>query len=321
MKRIIYLIVVVCMVVFVAGCGSSEHATNGRVQVVTSFNAVTELVQAVGGDYVDVHTIIPDGTEPHDFELKAEDIKKIAEGQVFVYQGLGMEPWVDQALEAANRDDLIVVEAGHEISPIRLDEDEVARSEEAHHDQENHKEDGSVEGHHGHHHGLVDPHAWLSLRNAMIEIGTIRDALVKADPNHADYYQDRAEKYIGELQKLDQEYAQKFRGVQHHHFVTGHAAFAYLCRDYGLEQYSVESVFAEGEPNAQQLADLVDISRQHHIKTIFAEEMASPQVSKTLAQEVGAKVEGLYTMESQEDGLSYLDRMRSNLEKIYQSMQ
>ena len=98
------------------------------------------------------------------------------------------------------------------------------------------------------------------------------------------------------------------------------AAFAYLCRDFGLEQNSVEDVFAEGEPNAAQLAKLIEYAKENHITTIFAEEMASPEVSKTLAKEVGAKVETIYTIESNEDNKTYLERMDENLTKIAASL-
>ncbi|MFH1512629.1 MAG: zinc ABC transporter substrate-binding protein, partial [Bacillota bacterium] len=96
--------------------------------------------------------------------------------------------------------------------------------------------------------------------------------------------------------------------------------FGYLCRDFGLTQNSVEDVFAEGEPSAQQLAELVDYCRANGVTTIFAEEMASPEISETLANEVGANVKTIYTIESAEDGLSYLERMEANLYEIYLSL-
>ena len=102
--------------------------------------------------------------------------------------------------------------------------------------------------------------------------------------------------------------------------MTGHAAFAYLCRDFGLQQKSVEDIFATGEPSPQQLAALVEFARAKNVKTIFAEKMVSPAVSQTLAAEIGAKVVAIYTMESAEEGKSYLERMHDNLEEIYQSL-
>jgi zinc transport system substrate-binding protein len=122
------------------------------------------------------------------------------------------------------------------------------------------------------------------------------------------------------LEDLYEEYEAKFQTVTQKSFVTGHAAFGYLCRDFGLEQNSVEDVFADGEPSAQQLAELVEYCRENDVTTIFAEELASPEVSETLADEVGAEVETIYTIASAEDDKTYLERMEENLEKIYQSL-
>ena len=127
--------------------------------------------------------------------------------------------------------------------------------------------------------------------------------------------------YVAKLDAMIKKYEDQFAKAPHKNFVTGHAAFAYLCRDFGLEQNSVEDVFAEGEPNAAQLAKLIEYCKENKITTIFAEEMASPEVSKTLAQEVGAKVETIYTIESKEDDKTYLERMDSNLTKILGSLQ
>jgi len=136
-----------------------------------------------------------------------------------------------------------------------------------------------------------------------------------------DYYEKNYTEYVAKLDAMIKKYEEQFAKAPHKNFVTGHAAFAYLCRDFGLEQNSVEDVFAEGEPNAAQLAKLIEYAKENHITTIFAEEMASPEVSKTLAQEVGAKVETIYTIESKEDDKTYLQRMDENLTKIAASLQ
>ena len=168
--------------------------------------------------------------------------------------------------------------------------------------------------------GQYDPHIWLSLRGAEIEVKNIKDALVKADPSNQEYYEANCSAYVSRLESLYNEYTDKFSDFQKKNIVTGHAAFAYLCQDFGLVQNSVEDVFAEGEPSAQQLTELVSYCKENNVKTIFAEKMASPEVSQTLADEVGATVETIYTIESAEDGLSYLDRMQSNLSEIYESL-
>lgn len=162
---------------------------------------------------------------------------------------------------------------------------------------------------------------WLSLKGAEIEAKNVKNALIKADPVNKDFYEANYQTFYNQLETLYQEYNQKFQSVKSKNFVTGHAAFAYLARDFGLKQSSVEDVFAAGEPSAKKLKELTDYCKTNHIKTIFVEDMVSPKVSETLANEVGAKAEKIYTLESKEENKDYLQSMRDNLEKIYQSLQ
>ena len=111
-----------------------------------------------------------------------------------------------------------------------------------------------------------------------------------------------------------------FEKIDHKDFVAGHAAFGYLCRDFGLHMDSIESVFAEGEPSAKQMARLLDYCRARGIKTIFTESEVSPKTSETLAREIGAKTVPIYTMETSENGKGYLERMKENLAHIEESL-
>lgn len=298
-KKLVLLVVGIMMAALFAGCGNDapKEQASKKIQVVTSFNAMAEFAKAIGGDKVEVSTIIPDGVEPHDFELKSDNMKQLATAQVFVYNGFGMEPWAQQAIDAAKNSKLITVVATEGVEAIKNTDPEEIKE-----------------------HGAEDPHAWLSLKNAKIEVKNIKDAFVKADPANKDYYEKNYNDYVAKLDEMIKKYEGQFAQAPHKNFVTGHAAFAYLCRDFGLEQNSVEDVFAEGEPNAAQLAELIKYCKENNITTIFAEEMASPEVSKTLASEVGAKVETIYTIESNEDNKTYLERMDENLTKIAASL-
>ena len=269
------------------GTGFASDGTK-KLQVVVTFNALKEIVNCIGGEHVSVFTMIPDGVEPHNFEPKAKDMMILSKADVFVYNGLGLESWVPGALTAAGNKKMIVVDSSVGVTPI---------------DQNG-----------------VDPHIWLSLKCAEIQAGNCVKALVSADPQHADYYAQKGVEYRLDLETLYGQYTEKFASVSKRTIVTGHAAFAYLCRDFGLEQNSVEDVFASGEPNAQRLIELINYARVNKVKTIFMESLISPAVSKTLADEVGAEVRTIYTLESQEDGKTGLVRMRENLEAIYQSL-
>lgn len=294
-----------CLAVTVCfcACNSGSSTDDGTsttdaetIKVSVTFDAMKEFAEAIGGDHVTVSTIIPDGVEPHAFEPKAQDLTSLSEAQILIYNGLGMESWIDDAISAVDNKNLITVCASDGIDPIS---NEGAEAEE---------------------HGQYDPHTWLSLKCAEIEVANIKNALVKADPGNAADYESNYTAYITALENLYQEYTEKFAAVEKNSFVTGHAAFGYLCRDFDLSQNSVEDVFAEGEPSAQQLTELVQYCKEHAVTTIFAEELASTEVSETLAKEVGAVVKTLDTIESNEDNLSYIERMEENLSKIYASL-
>ncbi len=297
-RKITALALCFSALIALSACGSDNSGTeSGKVKVSVTFNALCEFTEAVGGDRVEVSTIIPTGTEPHDFEPKAQDLVALSKAQVFVFNGLGMESWTEDAIAAASNENLITVDASQGITPI-TNSGEAELSE----------------------HGQYDPHIWLSLKCAETEVANIKDALVIADPAGKAVYESNFAYYTAKLEALYNEYSEKFASVQKKSFVTGHAAFAYLCRDFGLTQRSVEDVFAEGEPSAKQLTELVEFCKTNGVTTVFAEEMASPEVSETLAGDVGAKVETIYTIESAQDNLSYLERMESNLSKICASM-
>jgi zinc transport system substrate-binding protein len=300
-KKLFLCFVLLSMVLSLSACGSSvntEQKSQDKLKVVVSFNAMKEFAEAIGKDKVDIQTIIPDGTEPHDFEPKANDLEKLSTAKIFIYNGFGMETaWVDKTLQAVDNKNLVVVVASKGATPISNTDPEVI------------KEDGQY-----------DPHLWVSLKGSESEAANIRDAFVAADPANKEYYEKNYTDFYNQLEQLYNEYDKKFKSVTNKNFVTGHAAFGYLSRDFGLNQNSVEDVFANGEPSAKKLKELTDYCKENKIKTIFVEDMVSPKVSEALANEVGAKAEKIYTIESKEDNKDYIQSMRDNLEKIYNSL-
>lgn len=302
-KKILAIITVFIFIFSLSACANKKtdeatqntnevsNSSEGKVNVVVSFNPLREFTQAIGGDKVNIVTIIEGGVEPHDFEPKAKDLKSISNADIFVYNGVGMESWVDKVLKNINNKEIIVVDSSKGANLIKTS------------DGENY-----------------DPHIWLSLKEAKTQSNNIKEALIKADSSNKEYYEENYKEFADKLDKLYNEYNEKFKDVPNKKFVTGHAAFSYLCRDFNLEENSIEGVYSEGEPSAKKLAELVDYVKNNNVKTIFAEENASPEVSETLANEVGAKVEKIYSLEVQEDGKDYIESMSENLEKIYSSL-
>lgn len=302
-KFVIILMSILLCLIALLGCSDKNNNVENKndkakVQIVVSFNPLKEFAEAIGKDKVQVKTMVPNGTEPHAFEPKIRDFETLINAKVFIYSGFGMEKWADKAIKSVDNKELIAVEASKGCTPIKNEDIESIKE-----------------------HGEYDPHTWLSLKNAKIESNNIKEALQKADPANKDYYETNYNEFTKQIDDVYNEYKPKFDLMSNNKYlVTGHAAFAYFCRDFGLKQNSVEDVFAEGEPSSKKMSELIDYCKKNNVRIIFTEDMVSPKVSETLAKEVNAKTEKIHTIESKEGNKSYLDSMKDNLNEVYNSL-
>ncbi|MGL4453623.1 MAG: metal ABC transporter solute-binding protein, Zn/Mn family [Sarcina sp.] len=297
------------------GSKIEEKDDAGKIKVMTSIYPIKEFTQIIGGDKVSVSSMVPDGAEPHDFEPKAKDMVELGKSKVFIYNGLGMEHWVDKVLETVDNNNITVVNTSKNAKVIDVSSEAQVNmhSDDDGHDHEHTQDDG-------HNHGRLDPHIWLSFTEAKNQGKLIEEALVKVDPANKDYYTANYNKFASELDAIGKEYGEKFKNIPNKSFVTGHAAFAYLCRDLGLTQMSVEDAFGEGEITPQHLKTLADYCKTNNVKVIFMPDTASEKVSQTLANEVGAKVVKVSGLETKNADKSYIETMKENLETIYNNL-
>ena len=298
------------------GCQASAPASTdsaqapegqAKVKVVASFYPMADFAQKIGGDHVEVKNLCPAGTEPHEWEPSPTDINSIEESQVFVYNGADMEGWVKDALESVDTQKTQVVEASDGIQLRTADH--------------SHDADGDEEAEEGTH----DPHVWLNPENAKAEAKNIMDALVAADPDNKADYEANYEKYAQEFDELDAEFSQKLAQTKGKTIVVSHEAFGYLCDRYGLTQMPITGMDAEGEPDAQAMAQIIDFVRQNDVKVIFSEDLVSPKVAEQIANETGASCEVLNPIEGLTDdqlaqGEDYFSVMRSNLDELVSAL-
>ncbi|MGG1517034.1 metal ABC transporter substrate-binding protein [Paenibacillus oryzisoli] len=297
-----------------SGCSASPASSDGKLNVVTTFYPMYEFTKQVAGEHANVIALIPAGAEPHDWEPSAKDMKKIKEANVFVYNGI-VEGWVDKALQSAGNDQRVVVEASNGITLMEgLPEEE---EEEGHKDEAAHKE---AEGG-----KVLDPHVWLDPVLAQKEVDTIAAGLAQADPAHKDDYRKNADAYIAKLQALDTSFRTSLASVKHKEFITQHAAFGYLAKEYGLTQVPIAGLSPEEEPAPDKMADIIQFAKQNQVKTIFFETLVDPKVATTIAKEINAKtdvlnpIEGL-TDKEMKNNLDYLAVMTSNLEALKKAL-
>ena len=295
------------------GCGNGNANDEGgdKLKIVASFYPMVEFTKQVAGDHADVVGLIPSGAEPHDWEPTPTDVAAIQDADVFVYNGL-VESWADKTLESAKNDNRVDVMATDGIELIEGSEE---------HEEEGHEvEEGHQEGEHS-----LDPHVWLSPVLAQQEVRHIEAALAKADPDNKDDYKKNADAYVEKLQALDEKFKSDLAGVKHKDFITQHAAFGYLARDYGLTQVPIAGLSPEQEPSPEEMADVVAFAKEHEVKTIFFETLVDPKIAQTIADEIGAKTDVLNPIEGLTDediskGLDYIGIMTNNLAGLVKAL-
>jgi zinc transport system substrate-binding protein len=304
--RVVFLI---GLIVFVLTSGRGAANENGpqKLSVLASFYPMYDFAVKIGGERADVSNLVPSGTEPHDWEPAAADIAELEKAAVFVYNGAGMEHWIDDILGVLRNKRLITVKASE---GIKLLEGHHHHEDEDGHGGEDEDEDE-----------IYDPHVWLSPANAKSEMENIKNALVQADPDGKDYYEANYEKYATECDALDKEFKDALAALAKKDIVVTHQAFGYICDRYGLKQVPIEGLSPDSEPDPRKMAEIIDFVKENGVKVIFFEELVSPKVAETIAAATGAATDMLNPIEGLGDediasGADYFAVMRRNLKSL-----
>lgn len=289
-------------------------AENGdKIQVVASFYPMADFTRKIGGDKVEVTTMIPVGTEPHGWEPTPSDVKKLIGAKLFVYNGLGVEPWVDSMMSSLQQDAPATVEASKGIKYLYLDHNHAHGGEAGDKDVK----EGSQQA--------IDPHVWLDPLNALKEMENICQALCKVDPDNAQYYKDNLAHQTQLMEELNRSFAQQLESCPRHEIVVSHEAYGYLCHAYGLEQIGIEGLEPDSEPDAKRMAEIVNMVKTKGITTIFYEDLVSPKVAEEIAKETGCKAQSLSPLESltpaqERQHQDYYSIMKENLVKLKEAL-
>lgn len=298
MKKLIGISLI--FLLFVSGCSNAVQTkgnASNKLQVVTTFYPMYYFAQKVAGSSADVTLLIPNGVEPHDWEPTASDMAKIQDSDVFIYNSRYMETWVKTVLDSIDQSHLNVVEAAKGIELMNADNSESAST------------------------SSKDPHVWLSPVLAEQEVDNIAQALEEKDPKHKAIYQKNAAAFKTQLADLDRLYKNATAKAKKKEFVTQHAAFGYVAKQYGLTQIAIAGLSPDVEPSLGKLAELAKVTKEKNIKIIYFEGLTSSKVAETLANEIGAKTEVLnplegLTKEDEAKGLDYLGVMKNNLKAL-----
>jgi ABC-type Zn uptake system ZnuABC Zn-binding protein ZnuA len=292
-------------------------ASGDPLSVVASFSILGDLVRQVGGDAVQVTTLIGPGVDAHTYDPAPADLVALSEADIIFENGLGFEPWLDGFFASAQPAGArVVVSDG--ITPREIG------GEDAGHDEAG----DAHEGEDGH--GAFDPHVWHDVANAIVMTENIRDALAAADPANAAQYEANAAAYVAELEALDAEIREQVATLpeERRKLVTSHDTFGYFADAYGFEVVGtvLGSLSTEvADPAARDVAALIAEIEAAGVPAIFAENVANPDLLASIAAEAGVELApALYTDAlgpAGSPGETYLGMMRSNAAAIIDALQ
>lgn len=273
-------------------------SSGDKKTIYASFYPVAELVKMISGDKYDVKTIIETSEEPHSFELTSQAMKDLSKADLIDYNGAGMESFIDDLKDNVKDDDKFL-DLSDGLTLL----------------------DSSKEGSDM---ASINPHTWLSIKNAKVMVDNIYRKLSSMDPDNEKYYKDKLDEALAKFDDLDKKFSDELSKVKdkEKYFVVSHAAFNYLADDYGLKQVAVTGISPEEEPSAKDLKTIADFVKEKNIKTIFFEGKATPKVAETLAKNTGTKTSTLYTMENLDDHMiekGYFGLMEENLKALVES--
>jgi zinc/manganese transport system substrate-binding protein len=261
-----------------------------RVNVVTSFSILGDFVKNVGGERVNVTTLVgPDG-DVHVYTPAPADAKKIADAKLLVINGLGLEGWLPRLLQASGSKAPIIV-ATKNIAPLRLGSD-------------------------------ADPHAWQSVANAKIYVTNIRDALGAADPADGETFRANTLAYLAKLDALDREVREAIGEIpeSRRKVISTHDAFSYFASAYGIEFVAPLGVSTESEASARDIAGIITQIKSAKIPAVFLENISDPRLIRQIAAETGARVGGTLYSDSltgeKGDAPTYIDMVRHNIRAL-----
>jgi zinc/manganese transport system substrate-binding protein len=285
MRRLQFWLIALMLVASAA----PAHA-QARLDVVASFSILGDFARNVGGEHVNVTTLVgPDG-DVHVYTPAPADAKKIADAKLVIINGLGLEGWLPRLVQSSGGKTAIVA-ATSGIAPLKIG-------------------------------GDADPHAWQSVANARIYVANIRDALVAADPTGAGIYRANAQTYLAKLDALDREVREVMTRIPQprRKVISTHDSFGYFAAAYGVEFIAPLGVSTESEASARDIAGIITQIRTAKIPAVFLENISDPRLMRRISIETGARIGGTLYSDSltgeKGDAPTYIDMVRHNIKAL-----
>lgn len=349
MKKLIVFAIMSCLVIL-TGCNNGSNPVSSEekpLSITTSIYPLQYFAERIGGDHVDASTLLPPGSDAHTFEPTSKDMISIAESNLFIFNGLGMESYSSKITKALKNEETVMLEATkgvdvissshHHEEEAKGEHSDSSHEEETHeehsvdsHEEEAHEEhsddfhDEEAQDEHGH--GDYDPHIWLDPSRADHLAANIRDALVELRPEEKETFQRNYKALQKDLDDLHHEFEEAVSGKDHPEILVSHAAYGYWEDSYGIEQLSVSGLSPTDEPSQKELKDLIETAKEHQIKYVIFEQNVTPRIAKIVQDEIKAeplKIHNLsvLTEEDLDENMDYLTLMKENIQTIKKALE
>jgi zinc/manganese transport system substrate-binding protein len=280
-----------------ATLAASPAVAQTKLKVVATISIIGDLTKNVGGDRVDVATLVGPGADAHVYSPTPADVNKLTDAKLVIVNGLGLEGWMARLVKASGtKAPLLTATKG--VKPRKMEDE--------------------------HHAGRVvsDPHAWQSIANAKIYVANIRDGLTKADPAGKQAYEANATAYTAKLDELEKDVKAAISTIpaDRRRIITTHDAFGYFGDAYGMEFISPEGVSTESEASARDAAKIITQIKKQKIPAVFMENISDPRLMEQIAKESGAKIGGTLFSDALSDekgpAPTYIDMMQNNIARF-----
>lgn len=309
------------MATLLAGCGTSETVqtestqgeqvtqqaeveTEGRLQVVATNSILADMAKNVGGDTVEVYSVVPIGTDPHEYEALPADIQACSDADIVFYNGLNLETgngWFDKLMETTGKvqgEDYFVVSEG--VQPKYL----------------------TTEGQEGE----EDPHAWLNIENGILYSQNMARVMSEKDPENAALYQENCDRYVATLSELHEEAKTAFEDIPEEKklLVTSEGAFKYFCDAYNMTAAFIWEINTESQGTPEQMTRIIDIIHETEVPVLFVETSIDARSMEQVSAETGLPIfEKIFTDSLSDeggDGDTYYNMMKWNITKIHEGL-
>ena len=279
-----------------------------KLSVITTTNFAADWTRIVGGDRVDVFSLLPTGGDPHSWQPGAADVAKLAKADLVLSIGLGLEGgWLDELIHNASADDTAMAALGDAIDPIEF-------AVTGHDDDDEEEEDD---------HGPLDPHFWFDPMRVKLAVNDIAEQLALLDPASADTFRANARAYGAELDDVHAWAEQQLSAIPEERrvLVTSHDSFTYFAVVYRFEVVGtvLPGGTTEVDPSARDVAELIGVIEEHGVGAVFGETTVSDRVAKSISQETGVEFVALHSGSLGAEGSgaeTYLGMFRQNIEAI-----